>query len=296
MGHPPRFGICPDQNLPFETLVERWQYYERLGLDSLWVCDHFNQPSRPTGPYFEGWTTLAALALRTDRVRIGVLVSSNTFRHPALLAQEAITVDHISRGRLDLGLGAGWFEPEHERFGIRLPPPGERVARFEEAVQIIDSLLRNESTTFDGEYYRLAGAYLRPRPIQAPRPPLTLAGHKPRMLGICARHADAWNSIGSPTEIAKRNRLLDERAGEIGRDPLDIRRGIFAWASQLTAWGIPDPWESVAAFEDVFERYRTAGVDDFILDQPRPDQFPTLERVASDVIPRLRRSSTDAVR
>ena len=101
-----------------------------------------NQPSRPDGPYFEGWTLLAALAARTERIRVGVLVSSNTFRHPALLAQQAVTLDHVSNGRLELGLGAGWFVPEHERFGIPFPPPGERVGRFREAVQILDSLLR----------------------------------------------------------------------------------------------------------------------------------------------------------
>ena len=124
-----RFGLCTDQNLPFETLVERWQHFERLGYDSVWDCDHFNQPSRPTGPYYEGWTLLAGLAARTSRIRIGVLVSCNTFRHPGLLAHEAMTVDHISNGRLELGLGAGWFVPEHEQFGIPLPPPGELVGR-----------------------------------------------------------------------------------------------------------------------------------------------------------------------
>ena len=284
-----RFGMAPDQNLPFEELAERWGYYENLGLDSLWVCDHLNQPSRPSGPYFESWTTLAGLAGRTNRVRIGVLVSSNTFRHPALLAQQAITVDHISMGRLDVGVGAGWFVDEHKRFGIPLPPPAELVGRFHEAVQIIDGLLRNESTSFDGRYYQLDEAYLRHRPVQTPRPPLTLAGHKRRMLGICARYADSWNSIGSAAEIAERNQILDEQCTRIGRDPNEIRRGIFAWASQLTNFNLPDPWESTSAFEDVVERYREVGVNEFILDQPEPAQFPMLERIAGEVMPRLRR-------
>src|SRR5919198_1462489 len=135
MGRELRFGICTDQNLPFEILVERWQYFERLGFDSVGDCAHWTQPSRPDGPYFEGWTLLAALAARTERIRVGVLVSSNTFRHPALLAQQALTVDHISRGRLELGFGAGWYVPEHERFGIDFPPPRELVDRFREAVQ-----------------------------------------------------------------------------------------------------------------------------------------------------------------
>ena len=117
------FGLCTDQNLSFDTLAERWQYFEELGLDSVWDCDHFNQTSQPTGPYFEGWTMLAALAVCTKRIRIGVLVSCNTFRHPGLLAQEAVTVDHISHGRLELGMGCGYTEGEHSRFGIELPPP-----------------------------------------------------------------------------------------------------------------------------------------------------------------------------
>src|SRR5689334_23280840 len=183
-----RFGICTDQNLPFATLVERWQYFESVGFDSLWDCDHFNQPSSPDGPYFEGWTLLAALAARTERIRIGVLVSSNTFRHPALLAQQAVTLDHVSNGRLDVGLGAGWFVLEHERFGIDFPPPAERVRRFREAVQIVDSLLRDEATSFEGRYYRLRDASVRPRPVQRPRPPLTLGAHRTRMLRICAEY------------------------------------------------------------------------------------------------------------
>ncbi len=214
-----RFGICTDQNLPFETLAERWQYFEQLGFDSVWDCDHFNQPSRPDGPYFEGWTLLAALAARTERIRVGVLVSSNTFRHPALIAQQAVTLDHISNGRLELGLGAGWFVAEHERFGIPFPPPGERVGRFHEAVQIIDSLLRHETTTFAGRYYRLDEAYVRPAPVQKPRPPLTLGAHRPRMLRICAEYADSWNSFGTVEEMRERNLILDEHCAAIGRDP-----------------------------------------------------------------------------
>src|SRR5215208_2211115 len=138
MDQAPRFGICTDQNMDWPTTVERWQYFEQLGFDSLWNCDHFVQPSRPTGPYFEAWTLLAALAARTERIRIGVLVSSNTFRHPALLAKEAMTVDHISNGRLDLGFGAGWYVPEHKMFGLEFPEPPELVGRFREAVEIVD--------------------------------------------------------------------------------------------------------------------------------------------------------------
>jgi alkanesulfonate monooxygenase SsuD/methylene tetrahydromethanopterin reductase-like flavin-dependent oxidoreductase (luciferase family) len=290
MGRELRFGICTDQNLPFETLVERWQYFERLGFDSVWDCDHFNQPSRPDGPYFESWTLLAALAARTTRIRVGVLVSSNTFRHPALLAQQAVTLDHVSNGRLELGLGAGWFVPEHERFGLPFPPPGERVGRFREAVEIVDSLLRHEATTFEGRYYRLTEASVRPAPLQKPRPPLTLGAHRPRMLRICAEYADSWNSFGTVEEMRERNELLDQACAAVGREPGEIRRSFYGWASQMKAQGLPDPWQSTAAFEDVVERYLAVGIDEFVIDQPRPEQFGVLEQVVTDVLPALRRA------
>ena len=286
-----RFGICTDQNLSFDTLVERWQYFEKLGFDSVWDCDHFNQTSQPTGPYFEGWTLLAALAARTERIRLGVLVSCNTFRHPGLLAQQAVTVDHISNGRLELGIGAGYTEGEHGRFGIPLPSPGDRRRAFGEAVQIIDSLLRNETTTFDGRYYQLDGAYVRPGPVQKPRPPFTLGAHKPLMLRICAEYADTWNSLGTVDEMRERNQILDQHCADIGRDPREIRRSFYGWSAKMSEQGLSDPWESTDSFEEMVGRYREVGINEFIIDQPRPEQFPVLEAVAADVIPRIRRES-----
>jgi alkanesulfonate monooxygenase SsuD/methylene tetrahydromethanopterin reductase-like flavin-dependent oxidoreductase (luciferase family) len=282
-----RFGLCTDQNLPWPTLLERWRLYERLGFDSVWDCDHFNQPSRPTGPFYEGWTLLAALAARTERIRIGVLVSCNSFRHPALLAHEAMTVDHVSNGRLELGLGAGWFVPEHEQFGIDFPPPGELVGRLHEAVRIVDALLRHGSASFAGRYYRLKDAHLRPGPVQKPRPPLTLGAHRTRMLRICAEFADRWNSFGTVEEMRERNQILDEHCAALGRDGRSIARSFYGWASKMAEQGLPDPWTSVAAFEDVVSRYAEVGIHEFIIDQPRPEQFAVLERVAADLIPKL---------
>lgn len=284
MTQPLRFGICTDQNMDWPTTVERWRYLESLGFDSLWDCDHMVQPSRPDGPYHEGWTLLAGLAAVTERVRIGVLVSSNTFRHPAILAKEAATVDHISNGRLEVGLGAGWYVPEHEMFGLEFPEPAGLVSRFREAVEIIDSLLRNEYTTYQGEHYHLENAAFRPRPVQQPRPPLTIGAKKPRMLRIAAEYADRWNSSGTVDELRERNRILDEQCAEIGRDPDEIIRSLYGWAAIMP----DDPWESVDAFKDVIGRYREAGINEFIIDQPADGQFGVLEQVATDVIPRLR--------
>ncbi len=284
MPQPLRFGICTDQNQPWDIVVERWQLFEKMGFDSVWDCDHWVQPSKPSGPYFEAWTLLAALAARTERIRIGVLVSCNTFRHPAILAKEAVTIDHVSHGRLELGLGAGWYVPEHEMLGIEFPTAGELVGRFREAVEIVDQLMRNEYTTYEGKYYQLHEAAFRPAPVQQPRIPLTLGAKGPRMLEIVARYGDAWNSSGSPEEMAERNKILDEKCHKIGRNPEEIVRGMYGWAAIMP----DDPWQSVDAFQECIGRYREAGVNEFIIDQPRDEQFDVLEKVVSDVIPALR--------
>ncbi|HET7037408.1 MAG TPA: LLM class flavin-dependent oxidoreductase [Thermomicrobiaceae bacterium] len=279
-----RFGICTDQNMPWPETADRWRVLEELGFDSLWDCDHLIQPSRPTGPYFEGWTLLAALAAVTSRARVGVLVSSNTFRHPALLAKEAVTVDHISNGRLDLGLGAGWYLPEHEKFGIEFQETKELVGRFREAVELIDLLLRQEITSYQGRYYQLDEAPMRPGPVQQPRPPLVLGAKGPRMLEIVARYADTWNSTGTVAELAERNRILDEKCALVGRDPDEITRSLYGWAAIMP----DDPWASVEAFQEVIGRYREAGINEFIIDQPPDAKWPVLERVAAEVIPAMR--------
>lgn len=283
MTRPVTFGICTDQNMPWELTVERWQRFEELGFESAWVCDHLVQPSRPTGPYFEAWTLLAGLATRTRRMRIGVLVSANTFRHPAVLAKQAITVDHLSGGRVEVGLGAGWYAPEHEMFGIDLPETGELVARFGEAVQVVDRLLREPVSSFEGRYYRLREARSLPAPVQSPRPPLLLGAFGPRMLRLVARHGDAWNAFGRPSEMRERNELLDWYCGELGRDPNGLTRSLYCWAAAED-----DPWASVDAFHEVVGPYLEAGMNQFLIDQPRDDQMATMERIAADVLPALR--------
>jgi alkanesulfonate monooxygenase SsuD/methylene tetrahydromethanopterin reductase-like flavin-dependent oxidoreductase (luciferase family) len=282
-----RFGICTDQNMPWEKNVERWQLFERLGYESAWLCDHLVQPSRPNGPYLEAWSLLAGLAARTEKIRIGVLVTSNTFRFPQVLAKMAVTVDHISNGRLEVGLGAGWYEPEHTMFGIPFPETKELVGRFREAVQVIDLLTREDTSSFDGKYYQLKDAQSRPASIQKPRPPLVIGAFGPRMLKIVATYADTWNAFGTPAEMRERNQMLDDYCRELGRDPDTLDRSLYYWVPKSDA----DPWASKQAFNDVINPYIEAGVNQFILDQPRDDQLDMLEWAAAEVLPRYARET-----
>ena len=281
---PLRFGIVRNQNLPLADLERHWAFFERLGFDSLWQADHYQRPSVPDHPFLEAWTLLAAMATRTKRLRIGLLVACNTFRHPALLAKQAATVDHISGGRLEFGLGTGWWEPEHLAYGVRFPEPPELVARFAEAVELCDLLFRGEATTYEGRYYQVRDAQFRPAPIQQPRPPFTLGAHGPKMLRIAARYADRWNSHGTVEEIAERNARLDEACEAIGRDPGAILRSLYGWTLKLGA----DPWSSPDAFADIVGRYSEVGIREFLMEAPHEHQFATTERIATDVIPALR--------
>jgi alkanesulfonate monooxygenase SsuD/methylene tetrahydromethanopterin reductase-like flavin-dependent oxidoreductase (luciferase family) len=238
----------------------------------------------------EAWTLLAGLALSTQRARIGILVSSNTFRHPALLAKQAVTVDHLAQGRLELGLGAGWFVEEHDVFGIEFPETKERVDRFAEAVALIDRYLTHDESSFEGAYYRLDGAFNRPAPVQQPRPPLMMGAHGPRMLKLVARYADTWNSFAPPDELARRNEQLTALCEENGRDPASIRRSMFYGVNQSLD---ENPWASADAFADYIGRYAEAGMQDFILQLPPTSDRGLVERIASDILPAQRTQPAD---
>ena len=279
------FGIQTLQTCTWPELRQQWTSIESWGFDSLWLPDHFVPTARPEGPFLEAWTLLSALAMATERVRLGVLVSSNTFRHPAMLAKQAVTVDHISNGRLELGIGAGWFVWEHERFGLDFPPTKELVDRYEEAVTLLDTYLRNDVSSFNGQHYTLDEAPNRPASIQRPRPPLVLGAHGRRTIGIAGRYADTWNSRGTPAEIRERNACLDDAASAAGRDPASIKRSLLYVVAQMPE---EQPWDSVEAFRDFIGRFSDAGMADFILQPPPPERFDIVERVAHEVIPELR--------
>jgi alkanesulfonate monooxygenase SsuD/methylene tetrahydromethanopterin reductase-like flavin-dependent oxidoreductase (luciferase family) len=262
---------------------------EDLGFDHAWLVDHLvDTDGPPDNPCLEAWTLLAAIAARTRRIRLGVLVTSNTFRNPAVLLKEAVTIDHISEGRLILGLGSGWHADEHRRYGIDLPEPAERVDRFAEAVELISLLMSQPRTTFRGRYYRLDDAPLEPPPVQQPRIPILIAAHRPRMLRLAARFADQWDTFaemqgtatdGVTSSVEERIRALDDACGAIGRDPGEIRRSTWATAAALV---------SDDAFADYVNRHRSLGFTDFSVVSPATGAEAVLRRVAEGVIPQLR--------
>jgi alkanesulfonate monooxygenase SsuD/methylene tetrahydromethanopterin reductase-like flavin-dependent oxidoreductase (luciferase family) len=284
---PREFGIQIVQNDPWEEIRSRWQRFEQCGFDSLWLTDHLTRTAGPGDPYLEAWTLLSALATQVHRVRIGVLVSSNTFRHPSVLAKQAVTVDHISNGRLELGIGAGWFKLEHEMFGLEFPETGELVDRYAESLDLLDRFLRNDVTTFEGEYYTLKDAPNRPRPVQQPRIPFMVGAHGPRMIRLAAAYADSWNTRGTPHDVRERNTLMDDACAAIGRNPRDIKRSLLYVIAQMTD---ENPWASVDAFEDFVGRFSEAGIEEFIFQPPDPYREDIIETVANEVIPRLRRT------
>ncbi len=226
-----RFAIWPSLTQPWADVLQVATHAEATGWDGVYVADHFMGSGGEFGPdltpNLEATAALAALAMGTDRVRLGTLVLGNTYRHPAVLASWAATVDHISGGRLLLGIGAGWQENEHEQYGIELPPPGERIARLEEACLVLEGLLREERTTMTGARYQLSDAVSEPKPVQE-RLPLLIGGKGDRMLGLVARHADEWNMWGLADVIAERSSMLDQRCDAIGRDPASIKRSAQA--------------------------------------------------------------------
>lgn len=222
-----RFGLdVAQQRLEWDELVRRVRLAEQLGFDGAWGFDHF-QPlyGEGPGPCFEGMTTLAALASATERIRLGLLVTGVTYRHPSILAAEAITVDHASHGRLELSLGAAWFEEEHRRLGIEFPPVGERIDRLEDAVRMLPLLMSGEEVSFEGHHFRLDAARLRPLPVQRPHPPLWIGGRgERRMLPLIARNADVWHAFGTVPDMQRLWTRVSELAGQAGRDPSSILR------------------------------------------------------------------------
>src|SRR5215469_6557063 len=224
-----RYGLKVSQNVSIDQLRAVWRVADEAGFDHCWCMDHLaTLGGRDDGPIFEAWTLLAGMAVATSRTRIGCMVTGNTYRHPAVLAKAAVTVDHLSGGRLEFGLGAGWAENEHTMLGLPFGTRGDRADWLEEACEVIWSLWTQQRTSFDGKHYKLAGAIAEPKPVQRPHPPIWIGGSgRQRNLRIAARYADVWNAAGgSVEEVAEVSAVLDQRCAEIGRDPAQIRRSV----------------------------------------------------------------------
>ena len=222
-----RFGIdIAQQRIEWDDLVDRARLGEDLGFDGAWGFDHF-EPMYGEGPgnCFDGMTALAALAAATTRIRLGLLVAGVTYRHPSVLAAQAVTIDQASHGRLELALGAAWFEPEHRALGIDFPPTRDRFDLLEDTLEVVTRLMTGERVSYDGRRVHLRDAQLLPKPVQQPHPPIWIGGTGPRRtLPLVARWADTWHAFGTPASLRDASAQLDRLAEAAGRDPATITR------------------------------------------------------------------------
>ena len=294
-----RFSILTLANGPLAGVIQRWRDVEALGFDGAWVADTLSLPGTVE---YEAWTLLTALAQVTSRIRIGTLVTQIAFRHPALLAAQAISVDHISGGRLNVGIGAGDYAADNAAVGMGAWSLAERLARFEEQLSLADRLLRGDLVDHSGRFYRAEAVQL-PAPMQQPRPPLVVAGQVPGTLRLVARFADGWNTLGGQpltksgrpplplAEAAARTheqvQLLDQYCRELGRDVGAIRRSVLPYRFEI------DPLSSLGAFDEFVGRYAEVGMDEFVFYWPpfgnlrrkepiSPGQQATFERIAAE--------------
>src|SRR2546425_12051646 len=228
MKHQLHFGVkLSGQDTTIENLRTVWRLADEAGFDHVWDFDHLASigDAGPDRPIYEGWALQAAMAEATKRVRLGCLVTGNTYRHPVVLAKMAVTVDHLSGGRLEFGIGAAWAEIEHSMYGIE--GLDHRVGLLSESLQIIKSLWTDERTNFEGRYYRLKGAIANPKPIQRPCPPIWVGASGVTTLRLVARHADVWNIAGGDVEKGEElTAMLMEALGAVGRDQAENRRGV----------------------------------------------------------------------
>jgi len=276
------FGIkTAPQHTTYDTMLAIWREAEEIpSIEHAWLFDHFAPiQGDVAGPCLEGWTVLSAFAAVTKRLRLGLMVTGNTYRHPAVLAKVAATVDVISNGRLDFGIGAGWNEYEHASLGIPLYKPGERIRRLDEACEIIKALFTQPTVDFDGRYYQLSEARSEPKPVQKPYPPFVIGGGGEKLtLRVVAKHADIWNYSGaSVEEFSHKVGVLHDHCATIGRDPGEIEL-----SCQYRIDG-----DNFGASVDVFKRFAEAGATHFVIYLPSPLEEGMATRVAEEIIAKV---------
>ncbi len=301
------FSVWPNPERPPSEVLDLARMADADGWYGMWTADHYmpntGSESIQPGDVHECWAMLPAIAAVTDRIRVGPLVSPTSVHHPAVLANRAATIDHLSNGRMVLGIGAGWQINEHRAYGIELQEPGPRVTRFDEAIQIIRSLLNDERTDFHGEYYDITDAPADPKPVQSPLPILVGTG-SPRMLRITARHADEWNTWGGPDMASGALDKLHTACEDVGRDPSTIRKSaqalVFISDDAELAENIENggmgPRSIVGSTDALVEqlgRYGELGFDEFIvpdftLGGTAGERAMNYQTLMADVIPQLR--------
>jgi F420-dependent oxidoreductase-like protein len=310
-----RFGIqTPNQGTTWDDIVATWKEADALGYDSAWVFDHFIPIfGDQEGPCLEGWTLLAALAAETNHLQVGVLVTGNTYRNPALLAKMATTVDQVSHGRLALGIGAGWFERDHTAYGFTFGTPHERARKLGEALQVITKLWSEDHPTFQGKYYRLDHAPFAPRNVQKPHPPIIVGGQgKDWIIPLVARYADGWNAVSgvTPDGIRERRRIIEDECKRIGRTPCPsyvsvllplvaitnvplagpvVRFGARAVVKKEVAQSILA--DSPDAIRDRIRTYVDAGASEIILSLRTPFDHELMRRFAQEIMPSFKSPS-----
>jgi F420-dependent oxidoreductase-like protein len=310
MGHPLHFGVTlPQIKRSWEECRETAVHVDGLGFDSVWVCDHVYGVPRPDLPILEAWSLLSAVAACTENVELGTLVTPPFFRNPAMLAKQVATIDQIAGGRVIMGLGAGWFQPEFEAYGNPFPPLGERMRGLEEYVQILTSMWTEQKTTFEGRHFHVKEAFCEPKPPR--RPPILIGGTGERVLmGIVARHGDIWNNMAvTQAQLGHKVEALRRRCDEVGRDFGEIRvsqqcvviveetedaaRASLEKAGKIYGghmgaglaehgiWGTPD------RVLECIERHRALGCTDFLMEFFGRDTRPPATLFAERVLPRL---------
>lgn len=299
-----RFAFWPLPTHDFDTMKSLGLHVEKTGWDRIYLADHFMPNAENTNaPWPECWTTMAALAAVIPRVDIGTLVTGNTYRHPAVLAKMAATVDHISGGRAVLGLGSGWQENEHEKYGIPFYDVPGRLKRLDEACQVIQKLFTEDSVTFDGAYYQLKDAPLVPKPVQSPMPLLIGGGGEKVTMKIAAKYATDWNVWGTVATMKHKNAVLDAHCETLGRDPASIKRSAVALmflteddalAKKMNDAAAGGGQAAIAgnanAVRDTVAAYVEAGVDELIVPDftMGEDKLKILDTLINDVFAEFR--------
>ncbi len=312
--HPIRFGIqTGQQSVEWSQMLDLWQKADAWGYDSLWNFDHFYPIFvDPEGPCFEGWTTLSALAQATKRARIGHLVNGNTYRHPCITAKMAATLDHVSGGRLNLGIGAGWFELEHRSFGIDFKTVPGRLQALDEACRIILGMLTQAKTTVHGKHYHVTDALGLPKPLQQPHPPLMIGGTGEKvLLRLVAKYADMWNASAGAERMQGLIDVIRRHGDVVGRDTARIEKTVMLplcyraparedfVCNLIASMRQTTPQEARRQIMiggkqeclDTVERYARAGVTHFIFMLFTPYFVDEIQAFAEEVVPAVRRAA-----